>query len=155
TSESDQPRSRSMKTVRRFGPGETLGLGIVFLLALTTRAGYLAVAADSGYGGAPIVVQDGTFDLKQFPEFGSPAALSNAVDPSAHIPPGFRWLSELMGRLEAPPDAVMRWFQWGLGALTVFCYFFFVRRGFGGPLAAFLVGFLAAPHPFWIVNTAE
>ncbi|MBI3407963.1 MAG: hypothetical protein HY040_06360 [Planctomycetes bacterium] len=74
-----------MKSGRRFSPAETLGLGLVFLLALATRAGYLAAAADSGYRSAPIVVQDDPLDMKQYPEFGSRAPLSTGDEPSAHI----------------------------------------------------------------------
>ncbi|MCI0682391.1 MAG: glycosyltransferase family 39 protein [Gemmataceae bacterium] len=160
-----------------FGFGSFVQLLLVVGLAAGLRGGYLNVAADNGHGLPALAVQgnppthvpgeerlreqppsgldDLVHNLTEQGEFAARAPLSRQPEPTAHVAPGYYWLVAQVGSLDVSRDAVVRWAQCALGALTAGCLFLFARRVFGNDVTALLTGLLAALHPFWIVNTAE
>ncbi len=87
--------------------------------------------------------------------FEAKAPLADKTEPTAHVAPAYPWLVSLVGRLEMPRRAALRWGQAVLGTLTALCYFCFARRAFQSLTVGFLAGLFLAIHPFWIINTAE
>src|SRR5205085_4795630 len=88
--------------------------------------------------------------LREERRFACRAPLSDQVETTAHVAPGYPWLVSLVTRVQDDPAPLVRWIQCGLGALTALCYFFFARRAFGSTLAGTIAGLLAAFYPFWI-----
>jgi hypothetical protein len=168
-----------MKEMPPFTAWTALILLLVVGGAAGTRSWYLIACADNGQRepallvqglSRPCLVAEGNrirartppreFDnlaanIKDLNEFRGTAPLSASEEMTAHIAPGYPWLLGVVEMWSATPDAVMRWLQCVLGALTAGCYFFFTRRAFRSTAIATLTGLLIAFYPFWIVNTAE
>src|ERR1019366_6240295 len=156
-----------------------LNLVLVIGCAAGTRSWYVAVCADNGHGDAALQVQGDSLNLhpsegkrirartppteldnlaaniNDNQEFRGLAPLANDEELTAHIAPGYPWLLSVSARFPDHADAVMRWLQCTLGALTAGCYFFFARRAFQSTFIATSTGLLIAFYPFWIINTAE
>jgi 4-amino-4-deoxy-L-arabinose transferase-like glycosyltransferase len=164
-----------MTEPRRWGLADLAALVVVLAVAAGARCWYLAICADGGNQPAALEVQGGgvqadiptpneprasDFDqlvrgLQEQRVFEAQASLTDTMEPTAHIAPAYPWLVSIVGRLDVPRDAALRWGQAVLGSLTVLCFFCFARRAFQSLTVGFLAALLAALHPFWIVNTAE
>jgi hypothetical protein len=155
---------------------DLLWLLLVIGCAAGARIWYVAACTDHGHATAPFAVQgrgpvrsvaadSGAPTRSELEElaanvrdenwFGCEAPLADHEEETAHIAPGYPWLLGMAGRLQEQPAALVRWYQCGLGTLTVLFYFFFARRAFGSTPAGVIAGLLAAFYPFWIINTAE
>jgi hypothetical protein len=168
-----------MKEMPPFTAWTALSLLLVVGCAAGTRSWYLIACADNGQREPALLVQglsraclvaEGNrirartppreldnlaANLKDLNDFRGMAPLSANEELTAHVAPGYPWLLGVIERWCEAPDAVMRWLQCALGALTAGCYFFFSRRAFRSTAIATLTGLLIAFYPFWIVNTAE
>src|SRR5262245_28654784 len=127
-----------MREIAPLSTSGWIGLLFVILFAAGTRIGYLLVYCDGGDALAPLVVQ-GTgerlefdartqlrnsdrpteFDnlvhnLRESHWFGSLAPLSDREEQTAHVAPGYFWLTSW-----SPSDALIRQLQTVLGILTV------------------------------------
>lgn len=140
-----------MTTPPRFRFADFLQLMLVVGLAAALRIGYLHAAADDGRIAPTFVVQGDDGHVGNSGR--APLAENDAV--TAHAAPGYPWLLTQFTRIQDSPDALIRWTQCGLGALTAAFLFLFARRAFDSSVVALVAGVLAAIHPFWIVNTAE
>lgn len=152
------------------------GLGLVFMVALGLRAGYVLEVTPGGDGETPWQVQgegpllphrthaqgQAVFEQRELIDnlknknwFGARAPLSDREEDTAALSPGYIWVAALVGSGEWSMEAVLRWGQCLLGALTAVLYLLFARRIFRSSALGFLAGLLTALHPYWIVNTAE
>ncbi len=156
-----------------------LQLLLVVASAATSRIAYLTTATDNGRG-SPVLVVQGAGPRPELPPdavprgqkqpttldnlvhnlteqnwYGALAPLANEEERTGHVAPGYPWLLAQLTRIDDAPDALVRWLQCVLGALTAGCLFLFTRRAFNSEVVALLAGLLAAVHPFWIINTAE
>src|SRR5262245_36413119 len=160
-----------MSDLPRLRLADWLALACVLALAGGIRFWYVAVCADQGASAGPLAVQErltaspksdrqGDFatlvgHLQDERWFAAKAPLADADESTAHVAPGYYWLTYWLGKFDPAPEAALRWLQAALGTLTVLCYFLFVRRAFHSTVAATIAGALLALHPFWIINTAE
>ncbi len=153
-----------MTEMPRFTLKDVLLLLLVLAAAAAVRVGYLLASMDDLNGPAPLLVQGPASPPGATPSLPADswdearAPLSDAVERTAHVSPGYPWL---VGRVVVPvigaerAPAVLRWTQCGLGALTAALYFFFARRAFRSAAVGTLAGLFCALHPFWVVNTLE
>ncbi len=163
-----------MREIPPLGATGWLGLLVVIVLAAGARFGFLAGCCDGGASGSRLIVQgDGprpdfpqgtelrgqsvptdfgniVHNLREHSWFGSLAPLADKEEQTAHVAPGYYWLASFFAS-----ETDLRRLQAGLGLLTVACLFFFARLAFASNIVAFVVGVLAAVHPFWIVNQGE
>jgi 4-amino-4-deoxy-L-arabinose transferase-like glycosyltransferase len=158
--------------------------GFVLLLldvgaAAGVRIAYLTTATDNGRGTTTLSVQGGGLDaesplapgagderqtgvlgqlvrnLSDHQWYGAKAPLADAEERTGHVAPGYPWLIAQLVQFDPAPEALIRWLQCALGALTAGCLFLFARRAFNSETVAVLAGLLAAIHPFWIISSAE
>jgi hypothetical protein len=137
---------------------------LTLALALAARVGYLVQYADHAATPGPLQVQEETSEqaalianIKAYRWFGCVAPLAADEERTAHVAPGYPWLLGELARLlpeTVRMEAVVRWVQAALGAVTAVLYFLFALRAFGSRVVAWLTGILCALHPFWIVDTA-
>src|SRR5262245_16091428 len=112
----------------------------IVALAASLRAGYLTIATDSGRGTSALAVQGGSFrdelpraldlevqpsDLKQLISnlrehhwYGAKAPLADEEERTGHVAPGYPWLVAQLIQFDSSPEALIRWLQSVLGALT-------------------------------------
>src|SRR6516162_4306363 len=156
--------------MRRFGLADLVLFLAVLLGAGAVRAWYLYDWADSAKEVGPIQVQNDDAQARELEKlrtnlvkdqsFKAPAPLTDEMltgkeKETAHASPGYPWfLAQIFGGMD-DWQAIVRWVQAGLGALTAGLYFLFARRAFHSLTVATLAGTLCALHPFWIANTAE
>lgn len=159
-----------MKEMTPLRPVDWSALASVFLLALAGRCGYVLVCTDQAEGQPQWRVQGDSptgetqtvteleeviANVRDSQGFRARALFSSGVENTASLSPGYPWLRGMLARGNWSADAVVRWLQCGLGALTAAFYFLFARRAFRSTAIGFLAGLLAAVHPYWIINTAE
>jgi 4-amino-4-deoxy-L-arabinose transferase-like glycosyltransferase len=169
------PEDVPMNDWPRFGVVDLICVLLLVGVAAGVRAAYVFDFAAEGQGMPPFEVQGqgiarpvpGTNgetrteqqeliqNLREQRWFGCLAPLADHEEETANVAPGYPWLVSLASRVTDAPDALVRWVQCALGALTVLCYYLFAHRAFASTLAASLAGLLVALHPFWIINTAE
>ncbi len=167
----------------RFGLVDLLLLILTLAVAAGARVVYVISQADKGHSAGPLLVQSpsprltglapntrmgGKADPTELDAlvhnlsrenrwYGSLAPLARSEEKTAHTSPGYPWLLSWLARLASGPDfdALVRWIQCGLGALTAALYFLFAHRAFRSRLVATLAGLFCAVHPFWVINTAS
>ncbi|HZZ80602.1 MAG TPA: glycosyltransferase family 39 protein [Gemmataceae bacterium] len=150
-----------MNKMPAFTAWTLLGLLLTVSCGAFTRVGYLALCTTHARLAPALLVQgvrtsDHIADnLASEHWFGGAAPLANDDEATAHVAPGFPSVSFAIASLFEPADQALRWFNAGLGILTVACFFLFARRAFHSDLVATLASLLVAVHPFWILNTAE
>jgi hypothetical protein len=166
----------------RFDIVDVLLLVLTLGVAAGVRVVYVIGPADKGHSDGPLLVQDPSPRLSALPPsttmhgksepteldalvhnlsregrwFGSLAPLARAEEKTAHVSPGYPWLLSWLAKLASGSslDALVRWIQCALGALTAGLYFLFAQRAFRSRVVATLAGLLCAVHPFWVINTA-
>src|SRR5436309_5626388 len=166
----------------RFGIVDLLLLVLTLAVAAGVRVVYIIGQADKGHSPGPLLVQAPSPRLTALPPstqlrgksdpteldalvhnlsrenrwFGSLAPLARSEEKTAHVSPGYPWLLSWLARPASGSglDALVRWIQCGLGALTAGLYFLFAYRAFRSRVVATLAGLLCAVHPFWVINTA-
>lgn len=147
----------------RFRLVDAILLLVLLATAAGARVGYLVTYADHAGNSGPFQVQESgppddlIVNLKEYHWFGRLAPFAAVEERTADVSPGYPWLLGELERLPLTPGTVsplVRWFQCGLGTLTVACYFLFARRAFPGLAVAVLTGLFCALHPFWVIETA-
>jgi 4-amino-4-deoxy-L-arabinose transferase-like glycosyltransferase len=165
-----------MTEPRPFQSRDWFALSVVLLLGLALRCGYLLACTDYGQGkaawqvqgdgpplpalsdgakGAATEQEDLIARLRDQNWFGGRSPLADEPEETAALSPGYPWLLAMLGRFDWPADAVVRWLQCVLGAVSAGLYFLLARRLFSSLVVGFLAGMLTAGHPYWIVNCAE
>src|SRR5262245_42661232 len=118
----------------RFGIVDLLLLALTLLVAAGVRIVYVIHEADKGHSEGPLLVQEAPPEQDALVQnlsgenrwFFSKAPLAGSEEKTAHVSPAYPWLLSrlaLLSKGKQLDEALVRWIQCGLGALTAVLYF--------------------------------